>query len=404
MTEMKVPLLDLRENLAPMRDEIVAAVTGVIDSTRYILGPEVEAFEKEVASYCGAAGGVGVSSGTDALIVALMAAGVGRGDLVVTTPYSFFATMGSILRVGAKPYFIDIEPESFNIDASLLASALEDRRLRERVKVIMPVHLFGQCADMDAILSTANRYGIAVIEDAAQAIGAACPVAEGGKTVWKKAGAMGDAGCFSFFPSKNLGGIGDGGMVVTSDWEMARYMRSLRMHGETERYHHAFVGGNFRLDPVQAVVLRIKLGRLEKWHAMRRANADLYDRLFEESGLCGAELVKIPPRVYAGAAAAAGEDGADHHIFNQYVIRVRERDRLAGFLQENGIGCAIYYPVTLPSQECVAGLGYEKIRFPEAERAAAETIALPIYPELPDSAQQLVVEKVAAFYKENGLF
>ena len=402
MTKIKnVPLLDLGENLAPMREEIVAAVTGVIDSTRYILGPEVEALEREVAAYCGAACGVGVSSGTDALIVALMAAGVGHGDLVVTTPYSFFATMGSILRVGARPCFIDIEPATFNLDPERLAAALEDRGLRERVKAILPVHLFGQCADMDAILALARRYGIAVVEDAAQAIGALCPLRQGEETVWKRAGAMGEAGCFSFFPSKNLGGIGDGGMVVTGDPEMADYMRSLRMHGETGRYHHAFVGGNFRLDPVQAVVLRIKLARLPRWHAMRRANADLYDRLFAESGLAAAGLVTPPPRVYAAAAREAGQD--DYHIFNQYVVRVKERDRLAAFLQENGVGCAIYYPVILPRQECVAGLGYDEARFPEAERAAAETLALPVYPELSDAAQEFVVEKIAAFYRKNGL-
>ncbi len=400
---MRVPLLDLRQNLAPMRDEIVNAVTGVIDSTRYVLGPRVEELEEKLAAYSGARYGVGVSSGTDALLVALMALGIGPGDLVVTTPYSFFATMGSILRVGARPYFIDIEPESFNIDTAQLAEVLDDSDKRERIKAIMPVHLYGQCADMNSIMTLASRYGLAVIEDAAQAIGAVCPMTGGDDESWLRAGAMGDAGCFSFFPSKNLGGIGDGGMIVTGDEDLAGFMRNLRMHGETSRYHHAFVGGNFRLDPVQAVVLSIKLDYLESWHAARRANADLYDRLFEQSGLVAAGLIAPPPRVYAGLAAAAGEAGINHHIFNQYVIRARERDRLAAFLADNEIGAAIYYPVTLPKQQCVAGLGYDKLHFPEAERAAAETLALPIYPELADSAQQYVVEIIASFYKDIGL-
>ena len=400
---MQVPLLDLKENLAPMRDEIVKAVTGVIDSTRYVLGPEVEAFEKKVADYSGTGYGVGVSSGIDALIVALMALGIGPGDLVATTPYSFFATMGSILRVGARPLFIDIDPDSFNMDPAILAEVLEDRAVRERVKAIMPVHLYGQCADMEAIGSLASRYGIAVIEDAAQAIGAVCPMESKDGRVWKRAGAMGDAGCFSFFPSKNLGGIGDGGMVVTDYDELCEFMHKIRMHGETSRYHHDFVGGNFRLDPIQAVVLGIKLEYLESWHKARRANADLYDRLFAETGLIRTGLVVPPARMYGEAAAEDGVAGENHHIFNQYVVRIKERDRLADHLAENGVGVAIYYPLTLPAQQCVAGMGYDELDFPEAERAAAETLALPIYPELSDDAQHYVVEKISAFYRGNGL-
>ncbi len=400
---MRVPLLDLQKNLAPMRDDIVAAVTGVIDSSRYILGPRVEEFEQKVAAYSGAGFGVGVSSGTDALLVALMALGIGPGDMVATTPYSFFATMGSILRVGARPCFIDIEPGGFNIDTVKLAEVLADCAERERIKAIMPVHLYGQCADMNAVMALAGRYGIAVIEDAAQAIGAVCPVESGDEVSWLRAGTMGDAGCFSFFPSKNLGGIGDGGMVVTDDDELARLMRQMRMHGETSRYHHAFVGGNFRLDPVQAAVLSVKLDYLESWHTARRANADLYDRLFVEAGLVDAALVVPPPRVYAHTAQKEDPAGVNNHIFNQYVIRVRNRDQLARFLTENEIGCAIYYPLTLPRQECVAGLGYDDFSFPEAQRAAEETLALPIYPELGNAAQQYVVEKIVAFYRDNGL-
>lgn len=395
---MHVPLLDLKAQLAPLRDEILQAVTEVIDSTRYILGPEVEGLETQVAAYSGARYGIGVSSGTDALLASLMALGVGPGDLVLTTTFSFFATMGSILRLGARPVFADIDPVTYNISPAHMEEILAGSgETASRIKAVMPVHLYGQCADMAKILPLAEKYGLPIVEDAAQAIGASCPLAVNGGVEWKRAGSMGVAGCFSFFPSKNLGGIGDGGMITCNDPELAEKIRIIRVHGGAPKYYHAVMGGNFRLDPIQAAVLAIKLRHLPSWHRARRRNADLYNRLFTEKGLVDSGQVVLPEPVYREVAGADAEK--DFHIYNQYVIRVKERDRLMQFLGKNGIGTEIYYPVPLHRQKCLAGLGYEKITLPEAEKAARETLALPIYPELQDEMQVYVVEKIAQFFQ-----
>ncbi len=395
---MRVPLLDLHGQMAPLRDEILAAVTEVIDSTQYILGPKVERFEKNIAAYCGAGYGIGVASGTDALLAALMALGVTSGDAVLTTPYSFFATMGCILRLGARPVFADIDPKTYNIDPERMAEVLaQDARSGKRIKAIIPVHLYGQCADMDRILALAGQYGLPVVEDAAQAIGAVYPMKSGGKTVWHRAGSMGAAGCFSFFPSKNLGGIGDGGLITCNDPELAERIRIIRVHGGAPKYHHGVVGGNFRIDPIQTVVLDIKLSRLPEWHRARRRNAATYRRLFAEAGLLENGAVSLPEAVYQAEGVTAGEE-CDYHIYNQFVIRARERDGLLRHLISHEVGAEIYYPIPLHRQGCVAGLGYEALSFPQAERAAVETLALPIFPELTEGMQSFVVEKIAEFY------
>ena len=395
---MRVPLLDLHGQMAPLRDEILAAVTEVIDSTQYILGPKVERFEKNIAAYCGAGYGIGVASGTDALLAALMALGVTPGDAVLTTPYSFFATMGCILRLGARPVFADIDPKTYNIDPERMAEVLaQDARSGKRIKAIIPVHLYGQCADMDRILALAGQYGLPVVEDAAQAIGAVYPMKSGGKTVWHRAGSMGAAGCFSFFPSKNLGGIGDGGLITCNDPELAERIRIIRVHGGAPKYHHGVVGGNFRIDPIQTVVLDIKLSHLPEWHRARRRNAATYRRLFAEAGLLEHGAVSLPEAVYQAEGVTVGE-GCDFHIYNQFVIRARERDGLLRHLISHEVGAEIYYPIPLHRQGCVAGLGYEALSFPQAERAAVETLALPIFPELTEGMQSFVVEKIAEFY------
>lgn len=393
---MNVPLLDLKPQLAALRPQIVEAVTRVIDSTGYILGPEVTALEKKIASYCGTDYGIGVSSGTDALLAALMSLEIGPGDVVLTTPYTFFATMGTILRVGAQPQFVDIEPNSFNIDPNAIAEALAaDRASGCRIKAIMPVHLYGQCADMQRIMALAVKYEIPVIEDAAQAIGAEYPYVKDGVVTWKKAGAMGLCGCFSFFPSKNLGGIGDGGMITTSNGEYADIVRSNRNHGAEPKYYHSRVGGNFRLDPVQAVVLSIKLDHLETWHADRRRNAALYRQFFHEAGLID-DPVKLPQAVYA---AVDGADQHNHHIYNQFVILVPERDALRQYLQDHSIGSEIYYPLCLHQQECLKSDTYGKLSFPVAEYAAAHSLALPIFPELSPDQLAYVVATIKQFYR-----
>ena len=395
---MSVPLLDLKAQLAPLRDEILAAVTEVIDSTTYIMGPKVERLERHVADYCGVPHAIGVSSGTDALLAALMAVGVGPGDLVLTTPYTFFATMGSILRLGARPLFVDIDPLTYNIDPQQAEEVLAaDPAAAGQLKAIMPVHLYGQCADMAPLLRLAAHYEVPVIEDAAQAIGAAYPVVENGKTVWHRAGSMGAAGCFSFFPSKNLGGIGDGGMIVAGDAQLAEKLRIIRVHGSAPKYYHQMIGGNFRLDPVQAVVLDIKLSCLPRWHQARRDNAACYHRLFAGSGLVEEGCVSLPRAAYEEIARQSGE--ADYHIYNQFVIRARDRDGLLKHLHASGIGAEIYYPVPLHKQQCIAELGYHAQSFPAAEKAAQETVALPIYPELSEAMQREVVTAIADFYR-----
>lgn len=393
---MNVPLLDLKPQLARLRPQIIEAVTRVIDSTGYILGREVDEFEQKIAKYCGASFGVGVSSGTDALLASLMSLEIGNGDLVLTTPYTFFATMGTVLRTGAQPAFVDVEPDSLNIDPQAVAEALAaDRKAGQRIKAIIPVHLYGQCADMQRIIALSEEYGIPVIEDAAQAIGAEFPFEENGSVTWRKAGSMGLCGCFSFFPSKNLGGIGDAGMITSSDKGFVDIVKSNRNHGAEPKYYHSRVGGNFRLDPIQAAVLAVKLNYLEEWHNARRQNAAHYRQLFQDAGLVGAP-VTLPQAMYAQV------DGAElhnHHIYNQFVILVPQRDALRQFLQEQAIGCEIYYPLCLHQQECLKIEAVRQQTFPIAEQAAASSLALPIYPELTHEQLSYVVEMISRFYK-----
>jgi dTDP-4-amino-4,6-dideoxygalactose transaminase len=392
---MKVPLLDLQAQLEYLEDDIVEAVVRVVKSTRYIQGPEVEGLETAIAEYSGAGYGVGVTSGTDALLVSLMCLDIKQGDRVLTTPYSFFATMGVILRLGAIPVFADIDPVSFNIDPVKMEEILA-ADTKKTIKAIIPVHLYGQCADMKPIMDLASKYQIPVIEDAAQAIGAEYPeTAADGTISYKKAGAMGLGGCFSFFPSKNLGCVGDGGMVVTQDKGFSEKLVLMRNHGAYPKYYHKMVGGNFRLDPIQAATLTVKLPYLESWHSKRRANARSYNRLFNGSGLVENGNVILPTQVYGDATIDGRE--ANLHIYNQYILRVNKRDELRDWLQKHDIGCEIYYPVPLHKQECLGNLR-DGLSYPEAEKAAESTIALPIYPELTVEMQEYLVEKVVQFY------
>jgi dTDP-4-amino-4,6-dideoxygalactose transaminase len=366
-----VPLLDLKAQYATIRTEVREAIDRVCESQHFIMGPEVTALEAEVAAFCGARFAVGMSSGTDALLAALMAIGVGPGHEVITTTYSFFATAGVIARLGARPVFVDIDPETYNLDAKAAVA-----QVTPRTKAIMPVHLFGRCAEMGPILEVAEEYGITVIEDAAQAIGAFD--GEG-----RQAGTVGHMGTFSFFPSKNLGGFGDGGMTVTSDERLAEALRTVRVHGAKVKYHHQIVGGNFRLDALQAAVLRVKLKHLPAWTALRRRNADRYRALARELGL---------PRDLGLPEDTPG------HIYNQFVIRTGQRDALQSFLRTQGIGTEVYYPGALHVQPCFADHGYAAGSFPEAEAAAQQTLAVPIYPELTESQQRYVVEAIQQFF------
>ncbi len=396
---MKVPLLDLRPQLEQLRPRMLDALTRVLDSTGYILGPEVSDFEERVASYCGSGFGVGLSSGTDALLAALMALDIGHGDLVLTTPYSFFATMGVILRQGALPVFVDIDPDSFNMDVEQAAAALAaDRKNGSQIKAMIPVHLYGQCADMQRLTTLGAEYGIPIVEDAAQAIGAEYPFVEGNAVRWRRAGSMGLCGCFSFFPSKNLGGIGDGGLLTTSGEEFADLVRAIRNHGARATYYHQRVGGNFRLDALQAAVLTVKLDYLDQWHQARADNAAIYRRLFAEAGLAGDPVI-LPKEVYAGVEGAQQHR---HHIYNQFVIRVPRRDALRQYLLEREIGCAIYYPLCLHQQECLPAHYNRSQRFAVAEEAAATSLALPIFPELRAEQLAYVVENIEAFYRQGG--
>lgn len=380
---MEVPLLDLRAQYAGLRDALREAIDEVCDAQRFIMGPRVEAFERQVAGYCGVPHAVGVSSGTDALLATFMALGVGPGDAVVTTPYSFFATAGSIVRLGATPLFADIDPETFNLSPDAVRALLENvpARFRDlRVKVLMPVHLFGQAADMDPLCAIAEEFGLRVVEDAAQAIGTEYPSRSG----VRRAGSMGDAGCFSFFPSKNLGGFGDGGMVVTRDADLAEQLRLLRNHGARTKYLHDRVGGNFRLDALQAAVLSVKLEHLDAWHAARRAHAAFYDGQFDGTAI-------VPPRaVYRDAGIC------HYHIYNQYVVRVPQRDAVREKIQAAGIGCEVYYPLPLHRQPCFAQLGYGEGDFPAGEEAARQTLALPVYPELTEEMRRRVADGLRA--------
>ncbi|MEJ2057300.1 MAG: DegT/DnrJ/EryC1/StrS family aminotransferase [Desulfofustis sp.] len=393
---MNVPLLDLGPPLAEQKQEIIDKVAEVVASTRYIGGPEVEGLETELAAYCEVEGAVGVSSGTDALLVTLMALDVGQGDLVLTTPFSFFATMGVILRLGAEPIFVDIDPVSYNMDAALLEETLAQID-SDRIKAIMPVHLYGQCADMSRIMAVAEAYDIPVIEDAAQAIGAQFPHTVEADTAWRKAGAVGRAGCFSFFPSKNLGAVGDGGMVVSSDVELIRKIQLLRNHGGEPKYYHSMVGGNFRLDPIQAAVLRIKFKHLERWHQQRRENAERYNFLIGEQQDRFDLPITRPTAVYIDQAERSAA-ACNYHIYNQYVIRVERRDELRDWLKARQVATEVYYPVGLHQQKCFTD-HFPSPSLQHAEQAARETLALPIYPGLTPDMQEYVVKCLAEFYR-----
>jgi len=371
---MQVPLLDLKAQYRTIKSEIDAAVAEVFESQYFILGPKVLECEKAVAKYSHSQHGIGVSSGSDALLIALLAEGIGSGDEVITTSYSFFATGGSIARVGAKPVFVDIDPVSYNINPGLI-----EAKITERTKAIIPVHLYGQMADMEAIMELAERRGLVVIEDAAQAIGA--------EDKGRRAGSIGHYGCFSFFPSKNLGGAGDGGMVVTNDEQRAERLRCLRVHGGERNYYHQIIGGNFRFDALQAAVISVKLRHLDKWTAGRQANAKRYDELFTKTGLINSGAVEAPKVL------------TDRHIFNQYILRVKRRQELQEYLEEKQVGHAVYYPIPLHLQECFAYMGGKRGDCAESEKAADETIALPVYPEMPDEQAEYVVDCFKSFYE-----
>src|SRR5258708_5598633 len=373
-TMTNVPLLDLKAQFAQIRAEVMPAIDQVCASQHFILGEHVRALEEEVARYCGASAGIGVSSGTDALLLALMALGIGAGDEVITSPFTFFATAGTIARTGARPIFCDIDPVTFNLSPAAVQTFIHEhcaereglinRVTGGRIKALMPVHLYGQSADMDPLMAIARRHRLKVIEDAAQAIG----------TEYKngvRAGSIGDVGCFSFFPSKNLGAFGDAGLCTTNDAELAESLRVLRVHGGKPKYFHAVVGGNFRIDEFQAAVLRVKLKYLDGWTEGTQRNAADYDAAFAAAGL--ADRLETPQ---------AAKDG--RHIFNQYVVRAQNRDALKEFLAKRSIGTEIYYPVPLHLQKCFAYLNHAAGDFPESHRAAAETLALPTYPALPE--------------------
>ena len=361
---MQVPLLDLKRQYSSIKNELDQVVFSVLADTKFIMGPEVKSFEEKMAEYCQAKFAIGVASGTDALLIALRACNVGSGDEVITTPFSFFATAGVITRLGATPVFVDIDPHTYNIAPEQI-----EKKITERTKAIMPVHLYGQCADMDAINLITKKHNLKVVEDAAQAIGA--------KYKGKKAGTFGDFGCFSFFPSKNLGAAGDAGMVVTNDPEMAELMRILRVHGAKPKYYHSLVGYNSRLDTLQAAILSVKLRYLDGWTKKRREHAEAYNSAFK-----GLDL--ITPK----------EENFNYHIYHQYTLAVKNRDKLSAVLKENQIGHEVYYPVPLHLQKCYQFLGYKEGDLPVAERKAKEVISLPIYPELTTEERNFVIETV----------
>ncbi len=364
---MKVPLLDLTAQYATIKNDILAAVSEVLESQRCIGGPKVAELEKKIAAISDCKFAVGTSSGTDAILNSLMSLDIGAGDEVITTPFTFFATVGCIVRIGAKPVFVDIDPRTYNINPDLI-----EQVVTEKTKAIMPVHLFGQMADMDPIMEVANKYNLAVIEDAAQSITSTYK--------GRKAGSIGTVGCFSFFPSKNLGGVGDGGMVVTNDEQLYNRLTIMRNHGAHPKYYHKFVGGNFRLDPIQAAALLVKLPHLDAWSEARRRNAAFYDEKFASSTI-------MTPYISPECVS----------IYNQYVIRVSKRDQLIAYLKEKNIGCEIYYPVPMHLQDCFRYLGYKEGDFPQAEKAAKEVLAIPIYPELTDEMKDYVAETIVSF-------
>ncbi|BBO79560.1 glutamine--scyllo-inositol aminotransferase [Desulfosarcina ovata subsp. sediminis] len=375
---MNVPLLDLRAQYQTIKDQVLEVTEAIYESQYFILGPHVDDLEKKIAEYCRVGHAVGVSSGTDALLLSLMAAGIGPGDRVLTTPYTFFATAGAVWRVGATPVFVDIDETTYNLSPDRLQEAVAamDETTRQTVKAIVPVHLYGQCADMDPILKLAAEHGWVVIEDAAQAIGA--------EYRGRRAGSLGDYGCFSFFPSKNLGAFGDGGIVTARDQAVYEHLKILRVHGGHPKYYHHYVGGNFRLDALQAAIVAIKLAYLDGWSTARKANAARYRELFAAAGLT--DRIHLPV------------EKESRHIYNQFVIRVdKRRDALKDHLTAQSIGSEVYYPVPLHLQACFAPLGYAAGDFPVAEAAARSTLALPIYPELTEAQQAYVVDTIAAF-------
>ena len=376
--DIHIPLLDLRTQYAQMREEMNRAILRVVESQQFILGQEVELLEGELAEYCGARYAIGCASGSDALLLALVALGIKPGDEVLTSPYTFFATAGEIVHAGARPRFADIDPLTFNLDPQKAADVM---KLHPRIRAVIPVHLFGGCADMHAIAELAKSHGIAVIEDAAQAVGA--------EFKQKRAGSIGDAGCFSFFPSKNLGAFGDGGLITTSDVTVRDRLRSLRVHGSTYRYYHESVGYNSRLDALQAAVLRVKLRHLEGWNQARRENADHYRRSLAQSG--------------APVTTPAATFYQNRHVWNQFVIRCPERDALRQYLLQNGVGTEVYYPVPLHLQPCFADLEYREGDFPIAEQLTKEALALPVYPELQPWEVEQVSALIATFYRKGDV-
>lgn len=389
---MNIPLLDLKAQYQSIQAEINQKILEVISSQKFVLGSEVESLEKEIAAYSGTRFAVGVSSGSDALIISLMALEVGEGDAVITTPFTFFATAGAIARLNAKPVFCDIDEKSYNISPEKLEELLGiqfNKKGSSKVKAVIPIHLYGQCADMTSIMTLAKKYNLFVIEDAAQAIGTEYLTPDG----IKRACTMGNLGILSFFPSKNLGGFGDGGMVLTDEEELAQKLKLLRVHGSRNKYFYDILGGNFRLDALQAAVLRIKLKYLDAWQQKRIEKALYYDKIFKESGLVEEGLVQTPETLYKDSGVQ------NYHTYHQYVIRAKERDRLQEFLKENGVASAIYYPLPLHLQKCFSYLGYKEGDFPVAEEAAREVLALPIYPELTSDQQDYVVSSISRFYK-----
>ena len=396
---MKVPLLNLKLQYQQIKDEIRHAVEEVLESQQFILGPTVDSFEKEIARYAQAAYAVGVSSGTDALLLSLMALGVGKGDVVITSPFTFFSTATSISRVGAIPLFTDIDPGTYTLDPARLEETMASLSTEKRrsVKAIIPVHLYGQCADMESLVKIADRYQLRIIEDAAQSLGA--HYQREGSTVHEHAGSRGDCGCFSFFPTKNLGACGEAGMVITGQEPLAAKIRSLRHHGcrsQQEQYYYDHMGINGRLDALQAAVLRVKLKYLDQWNTKRRSNADTYRRLFREAGLAAWQ---DEPGAEGKPLRLPTEKKGNYHIYHQYVVRARERDRLKTFLDERGIGCGIYYPVPIHLQSCYGHLDLREGSLPEAEKASREVLALPIYPELNEDQQHYVVQAVREWYE-----
>ena len=393
---MRVPLLDLSHEYRLLAGPIREQLDQVFATQRFILGPKVKEFEKAIAEFCQAPFGIGVSSGTDALLAILMALGIGRGDVVVTSAYTFFATAACVVRLGARPVFVDIDPATCNISIAALEQLLREeceqtanglvvRNGGEKVRAIVPVHLFGQCCEMTKVYELAQEFRLRIIEDAAQAIGAEYPFLDG----TRKAGTMGEAGVFSFYPSKNLGAAGDAGLIICRDAYFADKLFALREHGMRPRYYHEMVGGNFRLDEIQAAILNVKLPHLNKWSAARRAAADFYRAQFKATGLT--EKIGLPPEPYRDRVA-------EHHIYHQYVIRTPKRDALRAYLTGAEIGTEIYYPLGLHQQKCFENLGYREGDFPETERAARETLALPIYPEISRDAQRYVVNAIREFF------